>query len=531
MGARKNMRLLKGALCAVTFTLATPVCAQEAAIPRFDISRFQVEGNTLLKADFIDSLLRPFVGKQRDFGDVQRALDALEDAYRKRGYNAVQVTLPEQELELGAIRFKVLESKLVKVNIEGSRYFSEQNIRNSMPTLRVSETPNIGKISANLRVANDNPSKKINLQLQSGDKEEDVVASMKVTDEAPWKVGATFDNTGSQQTGKTRLGVLFQYTNVFDRDQVLSLQYTTSPEKISQVGIYSVGYRIPLYTAGDAIDIFAGYSDVDSGSISAGVYDLKVSGKGFVSGIRYNHNLGRYGNYDPKLVYGLDYRAYKNSVSLVNTPLGNDVTVHPASITYSGTWTQPSGESGFYLTALHNIPGGDKGGDADFNLARAGAVADYGVVRYGANFSQLFADTWQLRLTFSGQYAWQKLISGEQFGVGGSNSVRGFLERELAKDKGHLLSGEIYTPNLCPGLGLESYQCRVLGFYDAASVSLIDPLPGDVASATIASYGLGMRMTRDKNFNLGMDYGRVLKAGGTQGKGDDRMHFRMGLLF
>jgi hemolysin activation/secretion protein len=519
--------------CAAAFSLAASasVRAQEVAVPRFDITRFQVDGNTLLKADFVDHLLRAFAGKQRDFGDVQRALETLEDAYRKRGYNAVQVTLPEQELERGTIRFKVLESKLAKVNVEGNRHFSEQNIRNSMPTLRVSETPNIAKISANLRVANDNPSKKINLQLQSGDKEEDIIASMKVTDEAPWKVGATFDNTGTQQTGKTRLGVLFQHTNVLDRDQVLSLQYTTSPEKLSQVGIYSVGYRVPLYAAGDALDIFAGYSDVDSGSISAGVYDLKVSGRGFVSGIRYNQNLGRYGNYEPKLVYGLDYRAYKNSVSLVNTPLGNDVTVHPVSLTYSGAWTRPTGESGFYLTAVRNLPGGDKGRDADFNLSRAGAPAGYSVVRYGANFSQLFAETWQMRLTFSGQYAWQKLISGEQFGVGGSSSVRGFLERELAKDKGHLLSGEIYTPNLCTGWGMESFQCRALGFYDVANVTLIDPLPGEDASATIASYGLGLRMMRDRNFNLGMDYGRVHKAGGVQGKGDERMHFRMGLLF
>jgi hemolysin activation/secretion protein len=502
-----------------------------AAIPRFDIERFQVEGDSLLGGEFVDTLLHPFLGKQRDFGDVQRALDALEDAYKKRGYNAVQVTLPEQELERGLIRFKVVESKLTKVTVEGNRYFDEQNIRRSMPTLRVSETPNIGKISANLRVANDNPSKKINLQLQSGDKEDEIAANMKVTDEAPWKVGMTFDNTGTQQTGTTRLGVLYQHTNVFDRDQVLSLQYTTSPEKMEQVAIYSVGYRIPLYESGDAIDIFGGYSDVDSGSITAGVYDLQVSGKGVVSGIRYNHNLGRYGNYEPKLVYGLDYRAYKNSVSLAGTPLGNDVTVHPLSVTYSGTWTMPSGENGFYLTGIYNVPGGEKGGSADFNLARAGAPAAYSILRYGANYSRLFAEEWQFRLTFSGQFTQQMLIPGEQFGVGGATSVRGFLEREVANDKGNLVSGEVYTPNLCASLGLEAFQCRALAFYDMANVSRVGALPGETGNTTIASFGLGLRMIKDKNLNLSLDYGHVLEAGGSQSRGDERMHFRMGLLF
>lgn len=526
------MRFLKSAFGAAALLLAVSAHGDEvAAIPRFDIMSFQVEGNSLLNREFVDTLLHPFLGKQRDFGDVQRALDALEDAYKKRGYNAVQVTLPEQELERGLIRFKVVESKLAKVTVEGNRHFDEQNIRNSMPTLRVSETPNIGKISANLRVANDNPSKKINLQLQSGDKEDEIVANLKITDEVPWKVGMTFDNTGTQQTGTTRLGVLYQHTNVFDRDQVLSLQYTTSPEKMEQVGIYSIGYRIPLYASGDAIDIFGGYSDVDSGSISAGVYDLKVSGRGVVSGIRYNHNLGRYGNYDPKLVYGLDYRAYKNSISLVGTPLGNDITVHPLSVTYSGTWILPTGESGFYLTAAYNVPGGEKGGSADFNLARAGAPAGYSVFRYGANFSRLFAEEWQLRLLWSGQYTKQMLIPGEQFGVGGASSVRGFLEREVANDKGNLISGEIYTPNLCTRLGLEAFQCRALAFYDMASVSRVGALPGEATSASIASYGLGIRMTKDKNLNLNLDYGHVLDAGGSQSKGDERMHLRMGLLF
>lgn len=508
-------------------------CSQDevVVVPRFDIARFQVEGNSLLQADFVERLLAPFAGKQRDFGDVQRALDALEDAYRKRGYNAVQVTLPEQELELGSIRFKVVESKLGKVTVEGNKHFSTANIRNSMPPLREGETPNIARVSASLRVANDNPAKKIALQLQSGEREDEINANLKITDEAPWKVGVTFDNTGTQQTGTTRLGVMLQHANLFDRDHVVSLQYTTSPDKLEQVGVYSLGYRIPLHAAGDAIDIFGGYSDVDSGSISAGVYDLKVSGKGVVSGIRYNHNLGRYGSYDPKLVYGLDYRAYKNNVDLLGVPLGNNVTVHPVSITYSGMWTLAAGEGGFYLTALRNLPGGANGGDADFNIVRAGAPAAYTVFRYGGNFSQSFAADWQLRLTLSGQLTRDRLIPGEQFGVGGATSVRGFLEREVANDQGYLVSGEIYTPNYCPKLGLGTMQCRALAFYDTGYVSRISPLAGETANDSIASFGLGLRVTQDKSVTVSMDYGHVLASGGTQGKGDERVHFRMGLLF
>src|SRR3954447_9703597 len=72
-----------------------PAGAQEpdaaATALRFDIQRYQVEGNTLLKPAVIERLVAPYTGKQKDFSDVQRALEALEIAYRDLGYGTVQV--------------------------------------------------------------------------------------------------------------------------------------------------------------------------------------------------------------------------------------------------------------------------------------------------------------------------------------------------------------------------------------------------------------------------------------------------------
>src|SRR5262249_60405242 len=62
---------------------------------RFEIQRYIVEGNTLLSQSEIDGIVTPFSGKDRDFGDIQRALEALQDAYASRGYNAVRVSVPE----------------------------------------------------------------------------------------------------------------------------------------------------------------------------------------------------------------------------------------------------------------------------------------------------------------------------------------------------------------------------------------------------------------------------------------------------
>jgi hemolysin activation/secretion protein len=524
---------------AVTALTACALCAAAADDPadgvgRFDINGFEVEGNTLLAQPDIEQAVRPYIGKQRDFGDVQRALEALEQVYHQRGYNVVMVILPEQELNQGVVKLQVVETKLGTLRIEGNRHFNEANIRRSLPMLREGSTPNIGKASSSLKLANENPAKKTALQLQSGDNNDNgdtVDATLKVSDERPWQITASIDNTGTPSTGKSHLTMQYQHANVADRDHVLSLQYTTTLEKPSQVAVYGVGYHIPLYTLGDSIDLFASYSDVDSGAVTAGIFNLLVSGRGTIAGARYNQSLQRRGDYESKLIYGFDYRAYQNNVTLAGVQLGNDITVHPLSVAYAGQLTSGSDEASFSITALHNIAGGSRASAADFNRVRAGARAGYTMLRYTAGYLRLLPRDWQLRLNLSGQATSDALVPGEQFGAGGAGSVRGFQERDIANDSGYLVNAEVYTPNVCAGITGHAMQCRALAFYDTARVTRNQALPGESSQASIGSVGLGMRVGMDKNLALQLDVGHVVDGGITQAKGDNRAHFRLSLSY
>ena len=108
--------------------------AQDAG---FDIARFQVEGNTLLAADKVQALLAPFVGKSKVYGDVQKALEALEGEFRRLGYGTVQVYVPEQELTGGVVRLVVSEGVVGKVTITGNKFFNEENILNKNSLISV----------------------------------------------------------------------------------------------------------------------------------------------------------------------------------------------------------------------------------------------------------------------------------------------------------------------------------------------------------------------------------------------------------
>jgi hemolysin activation/secretion protein len=512
-------------------TSAAGPASTAPATVHFDINRFDVRGNTLLPQQTLDSLLTPFVGKSRDFSDVMGALEAVEAAYHAQGYQLVRIDLPEQELDQGVVILNVVQIKIGRVKIEGNTHFDDANIRRSLPDLVEWQAPDMQAISKSLKLANENPAKKTVLAVQSGEQDDAVDATLTVTDESLWSATLNVDNSGTKETGKTHAGVILQNANLFGLDQVLNLQYTTTVEQPSRVSVYGVGYHVPLYALGDSMDFFGSYSNVDSGTVTAGIFDLAVSGKGAVFGARYNRNLPTAGSYDSKLIYGVDYKAYKNSLQLLGFELGNDITVHPLSLAYQGSWALPTTNVGFALTLIHNVAGGSRGGQQDFDMARVGAAANYNALRFDASAIQALPLDWQFRAAVNGQYTNDALVPGEQFGAGGATSVRGFEEREISNDSGVVGNLEIYTPPLCASIDAD-LQCKLLAFYDHAYATRNHALPGEFQSMSISSIGVGVRVLFRKNIDVQMDVGHVLQAQTTATqRGANRLHARISLTF
>jgi len=120
-----SLTRLVGLLLAVLTLQGLPNTVQaQPAAPRFDIQRFEVQGNTLLAAEAVEQTLAPFRGGNREFADIQRALESLEQAYRDRGYGVVQVSLPEQDITQGVVRLRVVEARIGRIIVEGNTILS-----------------------------------------------------------------------------------------------------------------------------------------------------------------------------------------------------------------------------------------------------------------------------------------------------------------------------------------------------------------------------------------------------------------------
>jgi len=524
--------MIRCIVLAVALLLTSALSFAQIQIEHFDIDHFNIEGNTLLKPDEIEAVLKPFTGKQREYGDVQRAIKALKQCYRNAGFSAVWVAAPEQNLDRGIVTLQVIEARIGKVTITGNNFFDDANIRASLPALKEGVSPRAGNISANTQLANENPAKQVDVVLRPGEKPGVVDATVDVIDVRPLKTFLTLDNTGNPQTGDFRLGVGVQHANLFNRDDVGTFNYVTSPGRENQVSLYSGSYRLPLYALGDSMDFIIAYSDVNAGTAQTVAGPLTFSGKGDVYGLRYNQLLERRGEYSQRIVYAFDDRAYKNDCALGVFgaagcgPAAADVTVRPISLTYSGNWAKPGRISDFYVALVRNIPGGVNGQESDFNAVRPspnggeGAPSRYTITRLGASTVNAFEGDWQVRAAFSAQYTPDALVSGEQFGITGANAVRGFLEREIIRDTGYFANFELYTPNLTGKLISGDGNLRALLFYDIGSAAN-NPLDGETKQqSTISSIGAGLRWNIERNFNMRFDLAQVIDGGGIKNSGD-----------
>jgi hemolysin activation/secretion protein len=559
----------RGATAGLTFAVFFAACAcayaqtpQKPATddsPRFEIRRFIFDGATLVPREQLEEQTRPLTGQRRSFSDVQRALEIVERAYSDAGWSAVQVVLPEQQLERGEIRLQIIEAKIGRLIVEGNKFFDDPNIRSSVPSLVPGKAPNINGIARNLRVANENPAKQTQVLLRSGQEEATVDAVLRVVDEKPEKYSFTVDNTGSPQTGRLRVGLGYQNANLGGKDDVLSAVYVTAPyedhldasgrpDRYSvipsrKVTIVGLGYRLPLYEAGDSLDFQFGNSNVNSGTVSN---IFSITGAGTILGARYTANLRKLEGYEHRLMFSLDWRSYDNKgVRVVGSAdqLIPDITVHPVGLTYAGTLRQQDAEIGFSVGYFRNIAGGNDGGAEEFcqPLLRNNGIGNcassrYEIWKWSVYRTQALANDFQGRFAMNGQRTNDMLVPGEQFGIGGADSVRGFLEREVADDAGYRGTAELYTPDFGSKTGISGARMRALVFLDWGHVTRNRPGPGEVVSQSIASWGVGIRVAEGTNMAFRVDYAIVLDPNAPSSpnphtSGSSRVHASFSYIF
>ena len=116
------------------------------------------------------------------------------------------------------------------------------------------------------------------------------------------------------------------------------------------------------------------------------------------------------------------------------------------------------------------------------------------------------------------------MIPGEQYGIGGVRSVRGYEEREVYGECGYKVNLELLTP-------LMAFNTRALVFADTGQVTRETPHPADGGKDSLSGAGIGLRWFWKRYVYASIDVAQALQDGVTTAKRDIRAHYQLFLRF
>ena len=484
------------------------------------IRSFKIEGDNPFDAARTAALLRPFTGEAPSLDRLQEAAATLEKALRAEGFGFFRVTLPPQETTSDIV-LKVVRFPVGKLIVSNNKHFDEANIRASVPPLSEGQTPNTQTLARALAVANENPAKRITAAFKEGAKPDTIDVNLEVTDNRPYYAFAQLNNSGGGgNTGNWRLTGGISHANLWNLDHQGTITYTTAPDHWSSVKQYGFNYKAPIYALGGVVTAYYSYSTVFSGVVADA---FNVTGGGRFSGITYTQYFAPRGDYRDYLSIGLDDKYFINDTRFIqsNAAVGGNARTRPLTIGYTGRLEKQWGSAGFNVEFSRNISGGRDNNSAAYVASpRAGADAHWSAWRASTDVSFALPQQWTLGLKARGQVAREPLLSGEQFGIGGSSSVRGVNDRVLSGESG-----------ISTGIELSTAQyfetTRFVGFVEGGTVwreHRGSPVAGTLGRESLASAGFGVRFNYRGMLTANLDYGRVISGAVSQPRGTDKLH-------
>ncbi len=485
----------------------------------FNIDGFSLDGDNPLGVKQTEDILAPYLGPQSGIEQLRQAAATLEQALIASGYNFHRVNLPPQTLEGGEVKLEILSLVIGSVSTSGNKHFSDDNLRRSLPQLIEGKTPDTAALSRALAVANFNTAKRTRLTFGRGSEDNTLDARIEVRDRKPQQLYGWLNNTGSEQTTRTRIGLGYQHRNLFDRDHNVTATYTTSPEEPDNVRQYGVNYQIPVYSATGTLGLFYVNSDVDSGRV-AEFFD--VSGGGEVTGLRYSQILNKIGDFRQRVYVDVSNKTFDNNIDFSGSEIGVDVASRPVSVSWQVEWDKLTSNGRVNISFAKNLDGGSLNTVENYAASRPGAPQDWRAIRLNYSHETNLPANWRLTFNANGQWTDDPMSSGEQLGLGGAYGPRGLEEREAGVDRGMNLKLEFWAPQFPNNLQLG-------GFIDHGFGDRLNPQPGETDSRSLSSVGISTKWQWGNRLVARFDLGHVVAGFGDEPTitqdGHNRAHF------
>ena len=451
---------------------AQPAPSKPAASVAVVVKRFDVQGAKLLDAETVQAVLKPWVGQTSDLASLQRAADALVEAYRRSGYLA-RAWLPEQEIRDGVVLIRVAEGRLSGLRIENRgapRALPEARVREFMlARQREGEPLRTDDIQRAVTLLNEMPGMHAASVLEPGEKDGDSRIVVAVTD-APLVTGsALLDNTGARATGEARALVNLALNGPLARGEQWTLTtFASEGSKYARAGLSLPAGNDGLRASVQASGLHYGYS----------LNTVRYSGNANTVGGTLNYPVQRSAERNLNLQGSVERKSFKNLVAGIELSRKHiDLMTLGFNLDSLDDWAG----GGVWIVSGQLAAGrldlsGNAGDLAGDQLA-GGPARNGRFAKVSGTVTRMQRLNAQQTLTVaaSAQIASKNLDSAEKFQVSGPYAVRAYSVSEPSVDTGLLLAAD-WKYKFSDAWGVTVFHDQALGWRDErVNVATLQP--------------------------------------------------------
>jgi hemolysin activation/secretion protein len=475
-----------------------------------------VEGLAWLEKSRAQAVAKEYLSRPLTRGGLSQLIRSMVITCRKADRPVVDIYAPPQDISTGVVQLVVLVGKLGKLQVEGNQWFASGILLKDMRLQPLHEITSITLLE-DMDILNQNPFRQVDLVYARGEQYGTTDIILRVHDQRPTRLYLGYDDTGNATTGLGRAFAGINLGNLFHRDQQFGYQYTQSTEG-NRLQAHSANYSMPLPWR-NTVEVFGDWAKATTDP--SGI--LHLTGISWQIGTRYTIPLPMLTPaFSHSVNFGFDYKWSNNNLDFGGVRVfASPINIAQGVLGYTAALVDAMGSTQASVSNFFS-PGGLGGlnHDRDFAVSRFGAKAQYDYLQLNLKRVQQLPRDYTLVLSTIGQWSSARLVPGNQFGLGGAASVRGYDERIVNGDAGVSAQLELRSPSRHM-FGRVPDKTQALLFFDSGKVWQQSPISGET-NTSLASAGPGLRITVGKNGTLKADYGWQLNR--ISGTRSGRLH-------
>ena len=482
----------------------------------FQVKQFEITGNTVFSDEKLTELLKEFTNKPINFEKLLEARSKITELYNKEGYVTSGAYIPaEQILTDGVVQIQIVEGKLEDIQITGLGKLKPNYIRSRI-ALGASTPLNQKELLEALQVLQNNPLiEKIETKLIQGSRIGTSVLSVAVTEADSFNAQVLLDNARSPSIGSFRRQLQVNEANLLGIGDGISVAYSNTDGS----NTIDASYSLPVNPRNGTLTF--SYGNTSANIIESPFNALDIESASQYYELTFRQPLVQ----TPSQEFALGITAsHRNSnissevleeenvpLSLLSPGASEEGNTRVSALRFFQEWVSRNSQEVFALRSQFSL------GTSALNATVNGSAPDsrFFAWRGQGQWLRLLAPDSLLLIRGNIQLASTTLLSAEQFGLGGINSVRGYRQDFLLRDNGALASVELQLPIL--RVSEWNGLLQFTPFVDVGTTWNNSSNRDENDTDTLAAVGFGLRWRQGNNLTAAVEWGIPLISVDTQG--------------